>query len=396
MADTQHRAETQRIYLDNAATSWPKPQTVYDAVDQFQRSLGAAAGRSGYQSANAVSRLVDQSRSAVAKLLNADRPNQIAFMFNGTDALNTAIHGTLRPSDHVVTSVAEHNSVLRPLAELRSRTQIDVTYVRCDREGRVLVPELQAALRPNTRLVAINQASNVTGLVQPIQEIADTLINHPALLLVDAAQSLGHIPVEVHQGIDLLASSGHKGLLGPLGTGILYVGPKASEKLQSLRQGGTGTSSEDDHQPSAMPEKLESGNLNVPGLAGLLAGIQFIENRGLANLRQHEIELTSALLSGLPQVGAKVFGPATANARVGVVSWNLEGHDPHEVATLLDAIANIECRSGLHCAPRMHQHLGTAERNGTVRVSVGPYTTVNDIESLLATVETIKNMGIGG
>lgn len=380
-----------RIYLDNAATSWPKPTAVYEAVDHYQRELGAAAGRSAYQTATAVARLVEQTRWAVAKLIAAQEARRVVFAFNGTDALNTAIHGVLRPADHVVTTVVEHNSVLRPLAELVQRSGIQVSYVSCDDVGVVDVAAIQAALRPTTRLVVVSHASNVTGAIQPIAGIAELLSDHPALLLIDAAQSLGHLPIDVTRGIDLLASSGHKGLLGPLGTGILYVGEQAEPCLNSFRQGGTGTLSEDDHQPQSLPEKYESGNLNVMGIAGLWAGVQFVTERGVATLRAHEQALSERLIAGLRQgENVVLYGPASAADRVGVVSFNLAGHDPHDVATLLDATAGIEVRAGLHCAPRMHAALGTLALNGTVRVSVGPFNTADEIDTTLAALRSIS------
>jgi selenocysteine lyase/cysteine desulfurase len=281
-----------------------------------------------------------------------------------------------------VTTVVEHNSVLRPLTELTQRLGIEVNYAPCDEVGVVDTAAIGAALRPTTRLVVVSHASNVTGAIQPIEGIAEMLHGHPALFLVDAAQSLGHVPIDISCGIDLLASSGHKGLLGPLGTGVLYIGADAEPCMTSFRQGGTGTASEDDHQPSSLPAKYESGNLNVPGIAGLLAGVQFVNERGIAALRRHERELSARLINGLCRLDeVTLYGPNSGDDRVGVVSFNLASHDPHEVASLLDATAGIEVRSGLHCAPRMHAALGTLARNGTVRLSVGPFNTTDEIDA---------------
>ncbi len=373
-----------RIYLDNAATSWPKPTAVYEAVDHYQREIGVAAGRGAYQTGTTAARLVELTRAAVAKLIGAHDPRHLVFTFNGTDSLNTAIHGVLRAGDHVVTTVVEHNSVLRPLTELTQRLGIDVSYAHCDEVGIVDVAAIRAALRPGTRLVIVSHASNVTGAIQPIVDIAAMLHGHPALFLVDAAQSLGHVPIDVTCGIDLLASSGHKGLLGPLGTGVLYIGENAQPDMTSFRQGGTGTTSEDDHQPLSLPAKYESGNLNVPGIVGLLAGVRFINERGISALRSHEQELSVRLISGLCQLEqVTLYGPAAEDDRVGVVSFNLAEQDPHEVASLLDATAGIEVRSGLHCAARMHAALGTLALNGTVRLSVGPFNTADEIDTAL-------------
>ncbi len=379
---------SRRVYLDNAATTWPKPESVYAAVENYQRSLGAAAGRSGYGTATSVARLVDKARLAVARFIRAAAPSSVVFTCNGTESLNIAIHGTLQPGDHVVTTVAEHNSVLRPLRELRTSLPISVTYVDSDDTGRVDPRDIQAALRNDTRLVVVSHASNVTGTIQPIYDIAKIVAKHPALFLVDAAQTAGHIPIDVGQDIDLLATPGHKGLLGPLGTGILYVGDSVAGTIRSLRQGGTGTSSDDDRQPDVLPERLESGNLNVPGLVGLAAGIDTIVQKGLARMRQDEIDLTQYALERLRRnKSITIQGPKSATEQVGVVSLTVRGHDPHELSALLDAAARVETRSGLHCAPRMHQRLGTSRTNGTVRISFGPFNSRSDIDVLTSAID---------
>jgi cysteine desulfurase family protein len=385
---------TARIYLDNAATSWPKPPTVYQAVDDFQRNNGAAAGRGVYRSAQAAERIVSQCRQRVAQLLGAKSPNQIAFTLNGTDSLNLALHGILRPGDHVVTSVCEHNSILRPLRWLADSHQIHIDYVRCNAQGVLDPDEVRKTLRPHTRLVALTQASNVTGAVQPLEEIGKVMADHDALFLVDAAQSLGHFPVQVNDlRCDLLAAPGHKGLMGPLGTGILYFAAGLESQLQPHRQGGTGTRSDDDIQPESLPDRYESGNANVPGLAGLSAGIGWLQEQGLANLHTHEQQLTALLLEGLGAIdGITLYGPSNAQPRVGVVSFQVRGFDPQEVAAALDSTAGIEVRSGLHCAPRMHQALGTFP-TGTVRVSVGPFTTQADIA---AVIEAMRELAAAG
>ena len=232
-----------RIYLDNAATSWPKPDSVYAAVDAYQRELGAAGGRGGYRSGVEADRLLARARQAVARLVAVESPRQIVFTSSGTDALHLAIDGLLRPGDHVVTTVCEHNSVLRPLRALRETADVSISYVRCDAQGFVSPDDVRAALRPNTRLVAVVHASNVTGAIQPIDEIGPIAREADAFFLVDAAQSLGHVPIDVSQiAVDLLAAPGHKGLLGPLGTGVLYIRPCVERELQPLRCGGTGSS----------------------------------------------------------------------------------------------------------------------------------------------------------
>ena len=290
-----------------------------------------------------------------------------------------------------MTSVCEHNSVLRPLRFLEQELPIEVSCVPADAEGIVSVDQLRAALRPRTRLVALVHASNVTGALQPVQEVAALLQHHPALLLVDAAQTVGHIPLHVDDlGCDLLAAPGHKGLLGPLGTGFLYIAPGTEQQLRPLRLGGTGTASEQDRQPEELPTRFEAGNLNVPGIVGLGQGIQYLRQRDLSALAQHERELISGLLDGLAEIpGITCYGPAGPARRTGVVSFNLAGHDPQELAVLLEQLACVQVRAGFHCAPLMHRALKTSACGGTVRVSCGPFNTVSDIQTLLAALRQL-------
>jgi cysteine desulfurase / selenocysteine lyase len=371
-----------RIYLDNAATSWPKPDAVYQAVERYQRDVGAAAGRGAYAEALEAGRIVESARVGVSRLIGAGDPRRIVFTNNGTDSLNLAIHGFLEPGDHVVTTTAEHNSVLRPLRELENRGGVYVTRVECDSAGQVDPDVIQRAITPKTKLVAILHASNVTGAIQPVAEVGKIARDHGAALLVDAAQTLGHLPISVDDLlVDMLAAPGHKGLLGPLGTGVLYVRQGIESRLRSVRQGGTGTRSEEDCQPQSMPDKYESGNANVPGLAGLAAGVEFIEARGLLAIRRHELALTERLLdrlSSAPQIA--VFGPTQLAERVGVVSVRVEGYDPQEVAAVLDATHGIQVRSGLHCAPLIHRAMGTFAGGGTVRFSFSPANSLEEIE----------------
>lgn len=380
-----------RIYLDNAATSWPKPPEVPAAVDAYLRDCGVAVGRGATQRGAALQQLVDRCRLRVARLLGAAHSRQVIFTFNGTDALNLALHGLLRRGDHVVTSDVEHNSILRPLRTLQQRIGIDVTYVAPDVEG-VLSPErCVAALRPTTRLVAVSHASNVTGAIQPIAEIVEIARQRGVRTLVDAAQTAGHLPIDARGlQIDLLACSGHKGLLGPLGTGLLVIGEGVEAELDSLRQGGTGTRSENDSQPETLPDKYESGNHNAPGLVGLEAALAWVEDRGIAALRADEQQLTGQLLDGLAGIsGVTLYGPRAADVRTGVVSLSVAGYDPQEVAAILDAHYTIECRAGLHCAPRLHQALGTFAGGGTVRLSPGPFTTAAEIDAAIAAIREL-------
>jgi cysteine desulfurase family protein len=386
-----------RIYLDNAATSWPKPEAVYLAVDRFQRDIGAAAGRGSYREALESGRIVETARAGVARLIAAGDPRQIVFTSCGTDSLNTALHGFLGRGDHVVTTTVEHNSVLRPLRGLEERSGVSVTRVACDSLGLVDPADIRLALRPETKLIAVIHASNVTGAIQPVAEIGRIARNRGAAFLVDAAQTLGHLPLSVDElMIDLLAAPAHKGLLAPLGTGILYVRSGLEPSVCSFRQGGTGTRSEEDRQPDGMPDKFESGNLNVAGLAGLAAAIDFLEARGLAAIRRHEVDMLDRFLNGLRELaGVCAFGPRDLESRAGVVSLRIEGYDPQEVAAVLDGSYGIQVRPGLHCAPLVHKSIGTFSAGGTVRFSFSPFTTADEIDAALSSLQEIVRAASG-
>ncbi|MEX2560770.1 MAG: aminotransferase class V-fold PLP-dependent enzyme [Pirellulales bacterium] len=380
-----------RIYLDNAATSWPKPEGVYAAVDHYQRRLGAPAGRSAYREAVEVEQAVAAVRQALARLLSADDARRIIFTFNGSDALNLAIHGVLAGGGHVVTSQLEHNSVLRPLRHLEQMGRVEVSRIACPGGGAIDPEAVRAALRTDTRLVVLTHASNVTGALQPVAEVAKAAHQHGALVLVDAAQTLGELPLDVDQlGADLLAAPGHKGLLGPLGSGLLYVRRGVEQHLAPLKQGGTGSFSDLDEQPAVLPDRYESGNLNVPGILGLGAGIEWLQREGLEAVRRRQVELTGRLMYGLAEIaGVGLYGPKSADERVGVVSITLEGVEPGELAAALDSAYRVQVRAGLHCAPGAHAALGTIDQGGTVRFSPGPFSTIDEIDQAVAAVGQI-------
>jgi cysteine desulfurase family protein len=386
-------SDPHRIYLDNAATTFPKPEAVYAAIDSYNRGSGAAIGRGAYRAAIDATAVVQRCRMKIADLLGAENPERIVFTFNCTDSLNLALHGLLRSGDHVVTSQVEHNSVLRPLRELQRRLGVEVTHIRTDVAGQTDPADFQRALRPNTRLIALIHASNVTGTIQPVADVGQIARSAGALFLVDAAQTAGHLPINLRDlPIDLVALPGHKGLLGPLGTGVLYLRPGVETHLSSLRQGGTGTRSEEDVQPEALPDKYEAGNHNAPGIVGLEAAVAWLTERGVQAVHQHEQALVGQLLEGLSRIsGVRQFGPASANDRVGVVSINVEGVDPQTVAAILDQTFGIEVRAGLHCAPGVHRAIGSFVDGGTVRLSVGPFTTAADIAAAIEALGQIAN-----
>ena len=374
------------IYLDNAASSHPKPPEVYEAADRMLR-MGANPGRSGHGPALDAAREVLEARTAVAELLGVGDPGRITFTANGTHALNLALMGLLEPGDHVVSTQMEHNSVLRPLAALE-RIGTEVTLVSADRTGRVEPAEIELALRPHTRLVVLNHASNVCGTVQDAAAVGEICRRRGVLLLLDAAQTAGTLPLDVKDlGVDLLAAPGHKGLLGPQGTGVLYVAPGI--RLRPLLVGGTGVLSESREMPPEMPDGLEAGTLNAPGLAGLTAGVRYLLQRGVAEVRRQEQELLAHLLPALESLDdVIVYGPGDPSRQVAVVSFNLKGRDGAHLGYALDQVYGIAVRVGLHCAPEAHRALGTFP-GGTVRASLGPFNTRQDTDDLVRAVREL-------
>lgn len=372
------------IYLDNASTSWPKPEGVAAAMTTAIAEAGGNPGRGQHAAAERAARVVEGARAMLAAFLGAGAPERVAFTLNATDALNMAIKGALAGGGHAVTTDLEHNSVLRPLAALEAAGRVSITRVGFDSRGYLDSAEVLAAVREETRLVAVTHASNVLGSLQPVAEIGAALAaaGSTALLLVDAAQTAGAVPIDVvRDRIDLLAASGHKGLLGPTGTGFLYVSPRAS--LAPWREGGTGADSLSPRQPDEMPRRLEAGTPNVVGIAGLGAALAYLESRGIDEVRAHEARLTSLLLDGLSSMShVRVFGPGPSEARVAVVSLTVKGYEPSEVAAILDSSFGIAGRAGLHCAPRCHERLGTAP-DGCLRLSPGPFTTADDVDAVL-------------
>ncbi len=376
------------IYLDNAATSWPKPESVYQTMGEFLRSKGGNPGRSGHSLALAASETIEETRLLLARLINAPDKNRVIFTINCTDSLNLGLKGLLRPGDQVITSCIEHNSVVRPLRKLEQQGVKVVKLPPGSEDGFVSPQDLEKALKKETKMVVMIHASNVSGVIQPIEEYGAITRRHNLIFMVDAAQTAGKYPLDVQtNNIDLLAFSGHKGLLGPPGTGGLYVGERV--ELDSLREGGTGTYSELEEQPTALPYKFESGTINTVGIAGLGAGLKYIFKEGMENILAHAQSLTDRLLEGLSRIPrVTVYKVKDRSRQAPTVSFNLEGSEPREIGAILDQAFDIKVRPGLHCAPAAHKTLGTFP-SGTIRLSPGYFNTLEEINFSLQAIEKI-------
>jgi cysteine desulfurase family protein len=374
------------IYLDNAATSLPKPRGVAEAVAE---AIGRAGnpGRSGHLLSIGSARDLFTARERLAELFGFRDSSRFAFTENATGSLNRALKGLLRPGDHVVTTSVEHNSVMRPLRRLEA-DGVSVTVVPADAFGTVDADAVVGAIRKDTRLVAVTHASNVSGAIQPIEAIVRGAKGRGVFTLVDAAQTAGSLTIDLSTlPVDLLAASGHKGLLGPQGTGFLFV--RDGVPLTPLVEGGTGSRSEDDHQPDFYPDCLESGTPNSVGIAGLSVALAWLLRKGLDTVRSKELALLSELLEGLRRLpGVIVYGPEEPAQRTCAVSFNVAGADPGEVGRRLEREGGILSRAGLHCSPNAHRTLGTFPQ-GTVRVSPGPFTTRGEIKAFLAAMRPI-------
>lgn len=375
------------IYLDNAATTWPKPETVYQAVDSCLRQCSGNPGRGGHSSAREATHILYEAREALALLFNIDNPTNIVFTYNATDALNMAILGKLRSGDCVVTTTMEHNAVARPLKYLETMG-VKVITVPCDHTGKLDLVSMERSLRSGVQAIVMSHASNVTGTIMPIFEVGQLAAKYQTCFIVDAAQTAGVEDIDVVScNIDILAFSGHKGLLGPQGTGGLYI--REGCAITPLRYGGTGSFSEFDIQPDFLPDKLESGTLNTPGIAGLLEGINFINEIGIHNIRTKEGQLAQQCIMGLKKIkGVVVHGPELAHHRTAVVSFVIKDMDSNLVAHRLDQEFGIACRAGLQCAPWAHRSIGTL-KTGVIRFSPGYFNTTDEIVQAIKAVTYI-------
>jgi cysteine desulfurase family protein len=376
------------IYLDNAATSWPKPESVYQAMDEFLRNKGGNPGRGGHSMAVAANRIIDETRLLLARLVNAPDKDHVILTSNCTDSLNMGLKGLLKPGDHVVTSSIEHNSVVRPLKKLKQQG-IKVTQLSPRNGKGVVTPQdMEKTITKETKLVVITHASNVTGVIQPIKEYGTIARKYDLVFMVDAAQTIGKYPIDVQENhIDLLAFSGHKGLFGPMGTGGLYISERVD--LDSLREGGTGSHSELEEQPRDLPYKYECGTMNCVGIAGLGAGLKYIFKESIEKILSHEQSLTNRLIDGLTTITrATVFMAEDGVKQAPILSLAIDGAEPGEVGAILDQAFNIGVRTGLHCAPVAHKTFGTFPL-GTIRLSPGYYNTAEEIDFTLEAIEKI-------
>ena len=375
------------IYMDNGATSWPKPREVTDAVKTAMEEYCANPGRSGHDMARRTAREIFRTRQAAAKFFNIENPGRIVFTKNCTEAINIALKGILKEGDHVITTSMEHNSVIRPLYHLQGR-KIYTTIVPCDSQGRLDPAEIKKAVKPETRMIVMTAASNVTGAKMPLEETGRIALRSGILFMVDGAQGAGHMEIDAKaHHIDILAVPGHKGLMGPQGTGFLYV--RDGINVRPLMEGGTGSSSKSMDQPDDFPEGLEAGTVNAPGIIGLGAAIKVIERIGPGTIIKHEQQLAHRLQSGLKSIqGVIIYGPEDSAQKTAAVAANICGMDCEEAAQLLNDKYGIAVRAGFHCSGLAHRTIGTSAE-GCIRFTPGFFTSEKEIDK---TVEAMREI----
>ncbi|HUU52911.1 MAG TPA: aminotransferase class V-fold PLP-dependent enzyme [Candidatus Heimdallarchaeota archaeon] len=380
------------IYLDNGATSYPKPEEVYTYMDQFYRKLGVNPGRSGYDICMEAGEVVEGTRKSLTEFFNGTDPNRLCFSYNSTDALNLIIFGMLEKGDHAITTTIEHNSVLRPLYHLEKFGGVEVEHIPFDEKGFVEPDDFKKKFKNNTQLVIVNHASNVIGTIQPVKEIGKLCRERGIPFAIDASQSAGKIPIDMEDlNLDVIAFTGHKSLLGPTGIGGLYV--REGIEIRHTRAGGTGVRSAVRTHLYEYPYRLEYGTPNTIGIAGLQAGIKWIFEQGMEKLHTHEMKLTKKLLDGLKEVdGVTLYCQDDLTDHISVILCNVDGFEALNTGTILDVDHNIACRTGLHCAPLVHEQLGTVKIHGGVRFGIGPFNTEEDIQTAIEAVKEIAEM----
>ena len=378
------------IYLDNSATSWPKPPVVTEAMARCVRESCANPGRAGHRMANEAAHIVYDTREAVCELFHATDPLRVVFTSNVTEALNVALIGLLNPGDHVITSSMEHNSMMRPL-RLLEKQGVQISVIQCSKEGFIDPGDITKAVKKNTAMIALNHASNVTGTIQPIDEIGRIARENDLLFLIDAAQSGGALEIDMEkEHIDLLGFTGHKSLYGPMGTGGLIIGNRVDiNKFKPIKTGGTGSRSSEETQPGFLPDMCESGTLNVVGLAGLSAGIKWIQEKGIDTIRNYEMELIKRLISGLKEIpDVTIYSPCDADRQSATLSFTIEGISTSEAGLILDEQYEILCRVGLHCSPSSHKTIGTFP-TGTIRFGLGIFNTEEEVNTAINAVKEL-------
>ncbi len=382
----------QQVYADNAATTKQKPSQVWDAVENYIKEIGTSPGRGGYSLGLEADRIVFSARKKIMELFKGDKESSVFFSLNITHALNIIFKGFLKKGDHVITTSMEHNAAARPLKFLEGTGFIELTIIECTKEGFLPVEELKESIKSNTKMITIVHASNVTGTINPIEEVGEISASKGIFYVVDCAQTAGILDIDIKKvQADVLAFTGHKGLMGPQGTGGCYLSDRAVEEVSSLLQGGTGSKSDLLVHPDFMPDKFESGTPNTLGLAGLNASLKWILNYGVENIRKHEIDLTRAFINGLKDIQKVIiYGPQDALKQTAAVSINVEGMDNGELSFMLDRKYGIMTRSGLHCAPLAHQTIGDFPE-GTLRFSFGVFNTKEEVEYILNSLQELIN-----
>jgi cysteine desulfurase/selenocysteine lyase len=378
-----------QIYLDNGATTFPKPDEVYRMMDYSYRNYGVNPGRSGYDLCMVAGGIVEDTRKLLTKFFNGTDPNRLIFAYNATDALNLAIFGLLKEGDHAITTNIEHNSVLRPLYHLYKYNNVEIDYIPFDNYGFVHPEDFLKKIKGNTRLIVVNHGSNVIGTVQPIREIGRICREKGITFLIDSSQTAGKIPIDIQaMEIDVIAFTGHKSLMGPMGIGGLYV--REGVEIRHTRAGGTGVRSAVKTHLDEYPYRLEYGTANLPGIAGLKAGVEWLEKKGMNNIHGQETGLLAMLRDGLREIdGVTLYCQNDLTDHIGVLSFNIDGLEAQDTGTMLDVDYNINCRTGLHCAPLVHQQLGTDTIHGAVRFGIGPFNTNEDIQTAISAVKEI-------
>lgn len=381
-----------QIYLDNSATSFPKPDVVYEFMCNFYKSHGVSPGRSGFDAAIETEEVVHETRKMLTRLFNGDDPNHLTFSYNASDSLNMVLQGLIRSGDHVITTKLEHNSVLRPLYHLSMDRAVEITHVSFDKHGYVDPDDIKKAIRKNTKVVVVNHSSNVIGTIQPIAAIGKICKEAGVLFVVDGSQSAGAVPIDMKaMCIDVLVFTGHKCLMGPTGIGGSYI--MDGIPVKGTRFGGTGVRSAQKTHLEEFPYRMECGTLNLVGVAGLHAGVKWITEMGIENLHQREISLWDKLRQGVQKIENVItYCADSVENQNPVLSLNIRGFESGDVGTMLDVDYNIACRTGLQCAPLVHEVIGTDKIHGTVRLSVGPFNTEPEIDAAIEAIREIASI----